>query len=118
MSSVNLSSYSREQLTDILRILKLYKTSYAQIGRRARMIDPRIPALPVIRVEYPTDASLDEIRPFAEKSLAQFFDIKKPTEPIAFEPKQNIVGGVRIFVDDDMIDVSFQRFANFMKQGF
>ena len=111
MSSVNLSSYTREDLTDILRILKLYKTSYGQIGRRARMRDPRIQSLPLVRVEYPSGSQLDGIRSFATQSLKKFFSIENP-QNILFEEKNALVGGIRLFVDDDMMDVSFSRFAN------
>lgn len=69
MTTASLSSYSREQLTDILRILKLYKTSLVQIGHRALLIDPQADQVLVVHVEYPTGAALSDIQKFAIKGL-------------------------------------------------
>ncbi len=65
MSLATLSSYSREQLSDILRILKAYKTGLVQIGHRAHLADPLLDTVVRVRVEYPTGASIEDIRSFA-----------------------------------------------------
>jgi hypothetical protein len=97
MTTATLSSYSREELSDILRILKLYKTSLVQIGHRARLIDPKTSNEISVRIEYPTGASLDDIRSFAVASLGKFFDIKKIPEDIVFVEAPSLIGGIRIF---------------------
>ena len=65
MSLATLSSYSREQLSDVLRILKAYKTGLVQIGHRAHLTDPQGIQSIRVRVEYPTGASIEDIRSFA-----------------------------------------------------
>jgi hypothetical protein len=54
MNTFDLSSYSREQLQDTLRILKSYKIAQRQIGSRAILLDPKNPGSPLLRVEYAT----------------------------------------------------------------
>lgn len=115
MQIASLSTYSREQLSDILRILKLYKTGLVQIGHRAQLQDPKENKGPHIRVEYPTGSSLDEIRSFSLESISQYFGIKKVPDDVVFSEKFSLIGGIRIFVWDDMLDVSFRKFANQMK---
>jgi len=115
MKIANLSSYSREQLSDVLRVLKLYKTSLVQIGHRARLIDPKDDQALSVRVEYPTGASLDDIRSFAETGLKEFFKLKKIPKDIVFVQVPTLIWGIRIFAWDDMVDISYQRFANQIK---
>lgn len=117
MSTATLSSYSREQLSDILRILKLYKTSLVQIGHRARLIDPKSNPEISVRIEYPTGASLEDIKSFAVAGLGKFFGIKKIPEDIVFVEVPSLIWGIRIFAWDDMINISFQKFANQIKNS-
>ena len=115
MSLATLSSYSREQLSDILRILKAYKTGLVQIGHRAHLTDPLSATVVRVRVEYPTGASIEDIRSFAWASLREHFSIETIPTDIVFVEIPSLIGGIRIFAWDDMVDVSFQRFASQMK---
>ena len=115
MSLATLSSYSREQLSDVLRILKAYKTGLVQIGHRAHLTDPLSATVVRVRVEYPTGASTEDIRSFAMSSMREYFGIEKIPEDIVFVETPALIGGIRIFAWDDMIDVSFQKFVSQMK---
>ena len=91
MTTATLSSYTREQLSDVLRILKLYKTSLMQIGHRARLIDPKASNDVLVRVEYPSGALLADIRSFAVASLGKFYDNKKIPEDIVFVESPSLI---------------------------
>ncbi len=117
MTTDTLSSYNREQLSDILRILKLYKTSLVQIGHRARLIDPKASNEVPVRIEYPSGAALEDIHSFAVASLGKFFEIKKIPKDIVFVESPSLIWGIRIFAWDDMVNISFQRFANQIKNA-
>ncbi len=97
MSLATLSSYSREQLSDVLRILKAYKTGLVQIGHRAYLVDPKENLSIRVRVEYPLGASLEYIRSFAERSMWVHFGIEKLPEDIVFVETPVLIGGIRIF---------------------
>ncbi len=115
MSLDTLSSYSREQLSEVLRILKAYKTGLVQIGHRARLIDSKESEVLAVRVEYPSGVSLVDIQAFAVGSLKEYFSLVKKSEDIVFVEVPSLIGGIKIFAWDDMVDVSFQRFANQIK---
>jgi hypothetical protein len=95
--SLALSSYSREQLSDILRILKLYKNGLVQIGRRAHLQDPKEKAVVRVRVEYPTTANRSDIEKFVQGQLSSLFGIAKVPADIVFVESSSLIGGVRIF---------------------
>ncbi len=97
MSLATLSSYSREQLSDVLRILKAYKTGLVQIGHRAHLADPLSDTVIRVRVEYPTGASTEDIRSFAMSSMREYFGIEKIPEDIVFVETPALIGGIRIF---------------------
>ncbi len=97
MSLAPLSSYSREQLTDVLRILKSYKTGLVQIGHRAYLVDPKETMSVRVRVEYPVGASLEDIRSFAGSSMREHFGLETIPEDIVFVETPALIGGIRIF---------------------
>ena len=97
MPLATLSSYSREQLSDVLRILKAYKTGLVQIGHRAYLADPKETMSIRVRVEYPVGASLEDIRSFAGVSVREHFAIETIPEDIVFVETPALIGGIRIF---------------------
>ena len=97
MPLATLSSYSREQLSDVLRILKAYKTGLVQIGHRAYLADPKETMSVRVRVEYPVGASLEDIRSFAGVSVREHFAIETIPEDIVFVETPALIGGIRIF---------------------
>lgn len=97
MSLDTLSSYSREQLSEVLRILKAYKTGLVQIGHRARLIDSKESEVLAVRVEYPSGVSLVDIQAFAVGSLKEYFSLVKKSEDIVFVEVPSLIGGIKIF---------------------
>ena len=97
MSLDTLSSYSREQLSDVLRILKSYKTGLVQIGHRARLIDSKESEMVAVRVEYPVGALLLDIETFAIASLKEYFSLVRKSEDIVFVEAPSLIGGIKIF---------------------
>ena len=73
MSSINLSSYSPNELQDALRVLRSFVTASKQIGERAKLIDPKNPEDPKLRVEYSPLASLEFVREFSKNILTEYF---------------------------------------------
>lgn len=54
MPTLNLTSYSRETLEHLLSMMKSYRSSLKQIGKRATLIDPENPPAISARIEYPS----------------------------------------------------------------
>jgi hypothetical protein len=96
--SLALSSYSREQLSSVLRILKLYKNGLVQIGRRAHLQDPKEKAALRVRVEYPATANRTDIEKFVQEQISSLFGINNIPTDIIFAESSSLIGGIRIFV--------------------
>ena len=52
MSNLDFSQYSSSALSEALRILRDYKNSLRQVGKRAKLADPRHPDALMPTVEY------------------------------------------------------------------
>ncbi len=52
MSNLDFSQYSSSALSEALRILRDYKNSLRQVGKRAKLVDPRHPDALIPTVEY------------------------------------------------------------------
>lgn len=111
-STLDLSSYSLEELTDALRVMKNYRTSLRQIGAKAKLEDPKHPSAPVLSIEYAPGFTMDTVKSFAHAAVTQYFPEAKFDDSVALTENKKITGGIRIFYGDDMMDVSFEKFKN------
>lgn len=73
MSNIDLSSYSKEELRDVLRVLKDYRTSLKQIGLRSEFSDVKIPKKNFFTIEYTSSADFDFIKKFADSACKKYF---------------------------------------------
>lgn len=109
MSDISLTSYSKEDLSYALRLLRNYKNTYNQIGKRAKFF-PSSKSEKAFRIQHTDNISQEEITRFASLYISQFFsEVKDPK--ITYEINNDITGGMRLFYGDDMIDISFQKFS-------
>jgi hypothetical protein len=105
----NLSSYSREELEDSLAMLRQYRRMKRALGKRAPEFFERLRSGRVsVRAETAPHcdtaalvAALD--RRFPDLGLATLAGSIEWSENPALE------GGIRLFVDDEMIDASYRR---------
>lgn len=111
MLQKNILSYSRDELSDVLRILKEYRTSLKQIGNRAVLSDSKHKSPKTFRIEHTSVASQDFVRDFASGAIRRYFPEASLDTEQRFIVNDAIVGGIRIFYGDDMVDLSFQDFV-------
>jgi hypothetical protein len=114
MQKNSLSSHSRESLLDALRVLKSYVVASKQIGKRAHLSDPKHPSTPPVVIEYSPHSDVVFVKDFSEKVMKQFFEEANDL-PREFKENAHLAGGIRLFLSDDMVDISFDRFAHLMK---
>lgn len=113
-SSLDLTSYSLDELTDALRVMKSYKASLRQIGGRAKLQDQKHPVAPVLTIEYAPGFGLDTVTAFAKSAVLQYFPEAQFDDAVVFTENNKLTGGIRIFYGDDMMDVSFEKFKNLL----
>lgn len=99
MSAINpLSSYSRLDLEKTLQILKSYRLSLVQIGKRAKLIDlDHLPPLE-IRVEYAPSIERDMVKKYAYQCLSRAFPGVEHPSDLSCKANPQISGGIRVFV--------------------
>ncbi len=73
MSSIHLSSYSKQDLQEVLRIVRDYRSARKQIGNRAVLRDPRVKPAKQFRVVYACNADLDAIKKYTADILPRLF---------------------------------------------
>ena len=116
MSRINLSSYSRETLEHILQIMKNYRISMKQVGNRAILLDPENLPEDVAIIEYAPSMDTTLVDRYARACLRFSFPEFKNTASPIIRKNPLLTGGVRVFVWDNMVDVSFARFESLVKK--
>lgn len=114
MPKNSLSSHSRESLLDTLRVLKSFVLASKQVGKRAHLADPKHPSAPTVRIEYSPSVELSFVKDFSEQVMKRYFE-ETHDLPREFKENAHLAGGIRLFLSDDMVDISFDRFAHLMK---
>ncbi len=113
-SSLDLTSYSLDELTEALRVMKNYKTSLRQIGGRAKLQDQKHPEAPALTVQYAPGFALDTVTAFAKSAVREYFPEATFDDRVILVENTKLTGGIRIFYGDDLMDVSFEKFRNLL----
>lgn len=116
MKSLNLSSYTPELLMEVLTLLKSYVTASKQIWNRALLVDPKDKKSSQVRVEFSPGSDESFIETFTQKILLSFFPESKKDDCVYIQ-NSKITGGIRIFLGDDMVDISYEKFAHLIKNA-
>lgn len=111
MLNTKLSSYSKEELYDVLRILKSYRSSLKQIGKRAKLKDDKQKIAKIFRIEYAGEMDKNFLENFSAYACGKFFPEAAFDAQKEYIQNNEIVGGIRIFYGDDMMDLSFADYA-------
>ena len=114
MSNINLASYSRETLEHLLRVAKSYRSGLKQIGKRAKLEDPNAPTPVRALVELHTDMDEKDGLRYAEAVIKYAFPTYTWESPLV-KKNEHLKGGARVFVGDDMVDVTMQKFESLLQ---
>lgn len=112
MVTQNLNQYSREDLENVLIVLKDYRNSLKQIGKRSELSHPKHKQAKFFRVEHTAAISQEFLEKFFDEAVEKFFPDAPENTERRFVQNEKIIGGIRIFYGDDMVDLSFQDFAH------
>lgn len=114
---MNLSSYSKSDLEIALKGLKSYRALDKFIGRRGReLFHTAGSGKQSYRVEYfGTDP--ESIESLVINTYESHFDVKLASGDIIWKQNDSLKGGARLFLGDDMLDISFRDAERKMKRG-
>jgi F0F1-type ATP synthase delta subunit len=91
----------KKDLSKRLFELKSLRKAYKSLGNRAKNLsDPMS-----VRLEYPEQMTLE----MRDEIMALLVEKYSLDTNIVFLPRSNLTGGVRLFVGDKLLDVSFEQ---------
>jgi hypothetical protein len=86
-----------------------------QIGKRAHLEDPKNIPLAVARIEYASGIDQKILEKYATACLSYSFpEYKNDAKPL-FVENPTLWAGVRVFVGDDMVDITLTHFESLLK---
>ena len=92
----------------VLRELTLYRSLLRAIGSKGRAVYQRLRSNEAtVRVEHAPEMSEADAKAFFAERFAEWYRLHADT--IVWSKNIALVGGIRVFVDDDLIDCSFAR---------
>ena len=113
---INLSTYSKADLEVALKGLKSYRALDKFIGRRGRELFHRARSgQESYRVEY-AGGDIKEIESLVITTYKTHFGVELSSSEITWKQNDSLKGGVRLFVGDDMLDISFKDAERKMKR--
>ncbi len=116
MTTFDIKSYLTENdPTMVLRELTLYRSLLRAIGTKGRAVYQRLRSdEAVVRVEHAPEMSEADAKAFFAERFAEWYRLHANT--IVWSKNTALVGGIRVFIDDDLIDCSFARCKHIILQ--
>lgn len=114
MDKIQLTSYPRETLEHLLKVVKSYRNGLKQIGKRAKLEDPKNPTPIRALVEIHSGMDEKEWLRYADAVIQFAFPTYTWESPL-IRKNDELKGGARVFVGDDMVDVTMQKFESLLK---
>ncbi len=97
--SVNIASLSRTELETLVKELRAFRSAQKKIGKRAHALFTETAG--AIRVELAPGATEDSVA----STLKQ---LKIESKEVTYTTNARLSGGARIFVGDDLYDLTFE----------
>lgn len=113
--SVPLSSYSKDELPQVLHSLKQYKRMLKEMGKRASTYF-FAGNTKNYRAEYDATMDISLVESYVIASFEKHFGVQLTKSDIKFLANPALISGARIFAGDDMVDVTFKNIQNTLKQ--
>jgi len=106
----NLEKLNSSELKIVLKWLKLYSDLSKKLGNRWKAIFSRkLSWKDFFKVEYTSAMNIDNAWEKAEWAFEKAFSIKPDKKDVVFIENNTIFWGIKIFKNDDMIDLSLSK---------
>lgn len=106
-----------EELKALLSDLNLYQDMTKKLWVRGRdMFHALQENKSLYAVEYFPSLSEDEIYESAKEVFSKVFSATPKKEEIVFKKKESLGGGMRIYRNDEVVDMSFRRIEGLLKK--
>ena len=113
----NLDNLNKSELQDLLKDLKLYRDLVKKVWNRGKKIyDQLFNWKNEYIVEYYSDLDEGYVYDEAKGIYKKLFDIEVKKEDIKFVRNDKILGWIKLYLNDSLIDMSFLKFYNLLKK--
>ncbi|QFR39619.1 hypothetical protein A9Q91_05355 [Candidatus Gracilibacteria bacterium 28_42_T64] len=111
----NIQDLNLEELQKLLQEVKLYRDLSKKLGNRGKDLFNRgLKGEKLLVVEYFPKLNEKEVYTQAVKVYDKSFHISPKQEEILFLPNEKLSGGIKVYMDDSMIDISFSKIEKLM----
>lgn len=108
MKHMDISKLDKTQLKDLLGSLKLYRDLWKQLGRRwTDLFKRNLSGTHQLVVEYFPSMSQQIVFDSAKGVYKKIFNLEVSQDDIVFIQKQSLLGGMKVYKNDSMVDMSF-----------
>jgi len=110
---MDINKYNKSELEQVYAILKKYRDLKKNIGKKSdEVIYFELNNEKKILIEYFTDLKIEEIKDFLKNLYKKHFDTDIDLNKATFKANSDLKWWVRIFLWDDMVDISFENIYN------
>lgn len=113
----NLDNLNKSELQELLKELKVYKDLIKKVWNRGKKIFENIyNSKNDYLVEYYSELEEAYVYEEASKIYKKLFDVKVEKEDIRFVRNDKILGWIKVYLNDNLVDMSFLKFYNLLKK--
>lgn len=113
----NLDNLNKAELEELLRKLKVYRELSTKVWKRWKKIfEKEFEGKNDYSVEYYSDVDEWYVYEQANSIYKKAFNTDVKKEDIRFIRNDNIKWGLKVYLNDDLVDMSFLKFYNLLKK--
>ena len=106
----NLEKLNSGELKIVLKWLKLYRDLSRKLWNRWKAIfDRELSWKNLFKVEYTSTSNINNVWGKAELAFEKAFSVKPDKKDVVFIKNDTIFWGIKIFKNDDMVDLSLSK---------
>lgn len=114
---MNINSYSKNELENISKLLKKYRSLRKNVGKKALEMTLRdLSGSKRILVEHFPSMNSEEAKKEAKVIYSKFFWIDLGISDIETKENTMLAWWIRLFLWDDMLDISFENIKNTIRK--
>lgn len=115
-NALNLEKLSGEELKSLLKEVKLYKQLQRQLGQRGTTLFHNIKNnTSYFKVEYFGSVGEEIAWTKAQDVFKKVFEVEPKKEEVVFEENNNLIGGMKVYKDDLVADMSYVKIERAMR---
>ncbi len=112
-----LKDLNSDQLKKLLNELLEYQDMTKKLWERGRKLFVReLTGIPYLMVEYYPSLEIQDVYESAKEVYEKMFSIEPKMEQIHFVSKPDILWGMKVYKDDQMVDMSFSKVEKQLKK--